>query len=106
MSAHSSQAKANLSALGLRTPRSKNREITIDSNEQGNPTEIVQSLAHEVGHAQYPYVQDVSSKPAFMNGTLADEGAATMNNMKVQREIEANGGPDIGLSGNPANHAA
>ena len=37
---------------------------------------------------------------------MADEGAATLNNIKVQREITANGGPDIGVAGNGANHAA
>ena len=83
----------------------QNQVITIDSKQQGNPTVIVQSLSHEVGHAQYPYVPDYSSKTAFVDGALADEGAATMNNMKVQREITANGGPDIGMPGDPANHA-
>lgn len=29
-----------------------------------------------------------------------------MNNIKVQREILSNGGPDIGVAGNSANHAA
>ena len=41
-----------------------------------------------------------------MNGTLADEGAATMKNIQVQREITAAGGPDIGIAGNSANHAS
>jgi type VI secretion system secreted protein VgrG len=38
---------------------------------------------------------------------LADEGAATLNNIKVQREIKnsdgKNGGEDIGIAGNSAN---
>jgi type VI secretion system secreted protein VgrG len=80
--------------------------ITIDGNERGNPVEAVNSISHEVGHAQYPYVPDVSSKAAFLSGTFADEGAATLKNIQAQREIMANGGPDIGLAGNPANHAA
>lgn len=42
----------------------------------------------------------------FVQGTLADEGAATLNNIKVQREIIGAGGADIGISGNSANHAA
>jgi type VI secretion system secreted protein VgrG len=64
----------------------------------------VQILAHEAGHAKYHYKQDVSSKDAYVKGALADEGAATLNNVKVQREINANGGPDIGIAGNSANH--
>lgn len=81
-------------------------KIVIDSNLKSNPTAATQTLAHEVGHATYPYKADVSSKAAYVNGTLADEGAATMNNIKVQREILAKGGPDIGIAGNSANHAA
>lgn len=65
---------------------------------------VTQTLSHEAGHATYPYKSDFSSKSAYVNGALADEGAATMNNIKVQREILANGGPDIGIAGNGANH--
>jgi type VI secretion system secreted protein VgrG len=84
----------------------KRRLITIDGSENGKPRETVLSLSHEVGHARYSYTRDYSSKEAFVNGALADEGAATLNNIKVRREILANGGPDIGIAGNPANHAA
>ncbi len=81
-------------------------KITIDGSLKDNPTAATQTLAHEVGHATYPYKEDYSSKVAYLNGTLADEGAATLNNIKAQREIIANGGPDIGIAGNSANHAA
>ena len=37
---------------------------------------------------------------------MADEGAATMNNIKVQREIQNTDGTDIGIGGNQANHPA
>jgi hypothetical protein len=80
--------------------------IVLDGNLRGNPQGIVQMLSHEVGHATYAYEHDFSSKKAFLNGTLADEGAAVMDNIKVQREILANGGPDIGLPGNRENHQA
>ena len=63
-------------------------------------------LAHEVGHATYPYKKDISSKASYVKGSLADEGAATLNNIKVQSEIIANGGPDIGIAGNGSNHTA
>lgn len=62
-------------------------------------------LSHEVGHATYTYTPDYSSNAAYVNGALADEGAATMKNIQIQREILANGGPDIGIAGTPANHA-
>jgi len=81
-------------------------KITIDSALQGQTEQATQTLAHEVGHALHPYKDDLSSKAAFLKGTLGDEGAATLNNIKVQREIIKNSGPDIGIAGNPANHAA
>lgn len=80
--------------------------IVIDGSEQGNPAAVTQSLAHEVGHARYTYTPDYTTKTNFMNGVLGDEGAATMNNIRVQREILSNGGADIGIAGNPANHPA
>ncbi|MDR2208786.1 MAG: type VI secretion system tip protein VgrG [Azoarcus sp.] len=80
--------------------------ISIDSNEKNNPERVVQTISHEVGHAKYPYVPDFSSKEAYLSGAFADEGAATMKNIQVQREIIGNGGANIGIAGNSANHAA
>lgn len=48
---------------------------------------------------------DVSSRQSYLNDVLDDEGAATMKNIQVQREILTNGGPNIGIAGNQANHA-
>ncbi|RQQ04651.1 type VI secretion system tip protein VgrG [Burkholderia stagnalis] len=80
--------------------------VTLDGNLKGNTAATTQALAHEAGHATYPFKPDYSSKAAYVDGTLADEGAATLNNIKAQREILANGGQDIGIAGNSANHAA
>jgi type VI secretion system secreted protein VgrG len=80
--------------------------ITLDGNLKANPVGATQTLSHEVGHAMYPYKEDDSSRAAYVNGCLADEGAATMNNIKVRREILANGGQDIGIAGNSANQPA
>jgi type VI secretion system secreted protein VgrG len=80
--------------------------IVIDGNEEGHPEQVAQTLAHETGHALYSYAEDCSSRTAYVNGALSDEGEDTLTNIKVQREIIANGGPDIGIAGNPANHAA
>jgi type VI secretion system secreted protein VgrG len=77
--------------------------ITVDPNDKDNPGKIVQTVSHEAGHALYKAKPDASSRDAYLNSNLADEGAATMNNVTVQREINANGGPDIGIAGNPAN---
>ncbi|EPR8028245.1 type VI secretion system tip protein VgrG [Enterobacter hormaechei subsp. hoffmannii] len=79
------------------------RVITVDKNELGNPNAVVQSMSHESGHALYEPNIDFSSRDAYLNSTLSDEGAATLNNIRVQREIIANKGGDIGIAGNPAN---
>ncbi|WP_368743222.1 type VI secretion system Vgr family protein [Enterobacter asburiae] len=79
------------------------RVITVDKNELGNPNAVVQSLSHESGHALYEPNIDFSSRDAYLNSTLSDEGAATLNNIRVQREIIANKGGDIGIAGNTAN---
>jgi type VI secretion system secreted protein VgrG len=84
----------------------KQKVITIDGNQRNDPAAAVQSISHEVGHAEYPYVKDTSSREAYVAAGLADEGAATLKNIQVQREIIANGGPNIGLAGNSKNHEA
>jgi type VI secretion system secreted protein VgrG len=84
----------------------KYNRIKINGSEKGTPAGTVRALTHEVGHAQYPYKPDYSSKAAYLNEMHADEGAAMLNNIKIQREILANGGPNIDISGNPANTQA
>lgn len=79
--------------------RDPDKVIVIDSVKKDSSTQLIQALSHESGHALYPYNDDYSSKEAFLSATKADEGAATMNNIKIQREIIANGGSDIGISG-------
>ena len=81
----------------------KTQTITVDKGALNDPARTVQLLSHESGHAMYTPKDDFSSRDAYLNSKLSDEGAATLNNIKVQREILANGGPDIGISGNPAN---
>lgn len=80
--------------------------ITIDGNLKNDPAQATQVLAHEVGHAKYDYKPDYSSKQSYLRGAMADEGAATMKNIEVRREILANNGPDIKIAGNSANHPA
>jgi type VI secretion system secreted protein VgrG len=80
--------------------------ITLDQNLSSDPKSMVQTLAHEVGHAKNAAPVDYSSKANYVKYRLADEGAATLNNIAVRKEILANGGADIGLAGNAANHPA
>lgn len=80
--------------------------IIIDGNLANQPELAVGTLAHEVGHAMYTVPPDTSSREAYVDSKLAGEGAATLMNIQVQREILANGGPDIGIRGNAVNHPA
>ena len=89
---------------GSSANRARQQIILDPVHVSGDPAQAIQVLSHEVGHARYNYVPDHSSRDAFLAGTLADEGAATMENIRVQREILASGGPDIGIAGNWANH--
>jgi hypothetical protein len=76
--------------------------IVISSQEQGNTSEIMQSLSHEMGHAIYGERTNLSSNEAYVNSQLASEGAATLNNIRAEKWILAAGGPGIGIAGNPA----
>lgn len=77
---------------------SDSKEIVLDPNMDANTT--VQTLAHETGHAKDTSGVDTSSREAYLRTTLDGEGYATINNIEVQREIQAAGGPDIGIAGN------
>lgn len=75
------------------------KSITIDPDSGSSPEQLTQTVSHEVGHATYKKEPDKSSKKAYVDSKLAGEGAATLNNIKVQREIKKNGGKDIGIAG-------
>lgn len=79
------------------------KTITIDENILKTPENAVQVLSHEVGHATYDFVIDPTSKEAFVDAYLKNEGAAIMKNIEVQREILSAGGSDIGISGSSRN---
>ncbi|MFV0384603.1 hypothetical protein [Paracoccus sp. (in: a-proteobacteria)] len=74
-----------------------NRDIVIDPDRSA--TDIVRSIAHEAGHAKDNTPADMSSREAYVDSALTGEGRATINNIRVQREIIETGGPDIGISG-------
>lgn len=83
------------------------KTIVVDPNSSGNPASVVQSLAHESGHALYtpdPYVPpDGLTKDQYvkqnLDRSLKDEGEATLMNAQVRNEINSNGGPDVGIAG-------
>jgi type VI secretion system secreted protein VgrG len=85
-------------------------EIVIDESEKGNAGRIVQTLAHEKGHALYkvdPYVPPTGlTKENYVKENvkrhLKDEGEATLSNLEVRDEILSCGGPDIGVGGTKA----
>ncbi|MCU2475240.1 type VI secretion system tip protein VgrG, partial [Enterobacter hormaechei subsp. xiangfangensis] len=80
-----------------------NKLIVMDPEHMEDTATTVQTLAHEAGHATYPVAVDSSSKESFINSQLMDEGGATLNNIKIQREILANGGIDIDIAGSAEN---
>ena len=82
------------------------KTIAIDGSSLSNAAQAVQLIAHEIGLAQCLAIPDVSSKTAYLSNVFENEGAAIMKGIQARREILANGGPDIGLPGHPANHAA
>jgi type VI secretion system secreted protein VgrG len=82
---------------------SDNKLIVMDPEHMEDTANTVQTLAHEAGHATYPVAADYSSKENFVNSQLMDEGGATLNNIKIQREILGNGGIDIDIAGSPEN---
>lgn len=80
--------------------------ISLDSSLKGDSKRITQALSHEAGHALYTPSLDASSRAAYIRSNLQDEGAATMNNIMVRREVlAADKSIDIGIAGNAANHA-
>ncbi|GFZ89423.1 hypothetical protein [Dyella caseinilytica] len=78
----------------------KQPHIEISPDLQSRPAAVVQQLAHEVGHALHPTLWDTSSRDAYLSNALRGD---TLNNVKVQQEILAAGGLDIGIaSANPS----
>lgn len=84
------------------------KSIVIDENSKDNPMGVVQSLAHESGHALYTAdaYQGFDGKTkdeyvkANVNSNLKDEGEATIMNLIVREELmKADPKMDIGVAG-------
>lgn len=83
------------------------KKIVIDGSEKGNLREILTTLAHELGHAQYkqdPYVDigDLTRQQYVDANTmrlLKDEGEAVLTNIEIQRQLNASKGAKIDVAG-------
>jgi type VI secretion system secreted protein VgrG len=83
------------------------KTIVIDSSQKAYPALVVQTLAHETGHALYGKNAEISPKGLTRNQYIArnvnvnlkDEGEATLVNAQVRQEILDHGGPDVGIAG-------
>jgi hypothetical protein len=82
--------------------------ITIDPAESKKPEVLLESLAHEAGHASRgaPRFQPISpsqTKAQFVKANvhqcLLDEADATINNIKVKHELAESRGLSIGVAG-------
>jgi hypothetical protein len=87
--------------------------ITIAPSGRGDAVGLVQTMAHEVGHAQYTLEPEVgmdglTERKYVKSNTmrnLRDEGEATINNLQVRQEIlgatasDEDPGVDIGVAG-------
>jgi hypothetical protein len=81
--------------------------VTLDPNMKGNTLQVVQTLAHEVGHGMHPEPKAIPPKGLThdlfiklnVDQHLTDEGAANFENAKVREELIAAGAGDIGIAG-------
>lgn len=74
-----------------------NKIIVIDHKDSPNVEAIVDTLAHEVGHALYKVPAELHSKKAFVQSRMLDEAAAIMCAMNTRVEMVSNGERRIDL---------
>lgn len=83
------------------------KTITIDPDQSKQPAVLLESLAHEAGHASRPAPSfspiGKRTKAQFVKANvhecLLDEADATINNIKVKQELARNKGLSIGVAG-------
>jgi hypothetical protein len=71
--------------------------IIIDRQDSPNVEAIVDTLAHEVGHALYKVPPALHSKKAFVQSRMLDEAAAILCAMNTRVEMVSNGERQIDL---------
>jgi hypothetical protein len=77
-------------------PNTTPPSIIIDADLLNNPYAAVATIAHEVGHSIYANDHDLryadhSTLNNWLHDVIKTEGAGTMNNIAVQRELAAQG---------------
>jgi hypothetical protein len=82
------------------------KRIFVNEDLRGHEDDLATLLAHEFGHSTYknnhPDIMGMTRDAytdAFIKDLLADEGQATLVNIKIKKELKANKGPDIALPG-------
>ena len=92
----------NQSGRGTVTHRDR-LVIALDPDLFDDPAMLVDALAHEMGHATDGYVEDLSSRRAYIGAALRDEAAAVWNEFVIAGEINAQDGDNspVSLRSNP-----
>ena len=92
----------NHSSGGTVTDRN-DKVIVLDPDLFDDPAMLVDALAHEMGHATDGYVEDLSSRRAYIGAALPDEAAAVWNEFVIAGEINAQDGDNspVSLRSNP-----
>jgi hypothetical protein len=75
--------------------------IFVSSSFLNDPDRLIAEIAHEIGHAMSG-IPRTDSEADFIQDQINTEGAATICNIAVEREIKQNGGPDIPILGSHA----
>nr|CBA75942.1 conserved hypothetical protein [Arsenophonus nasoniae] len=81
----------------------RRKTVFISSRVLNHPNLTIQALSHEIGHIFYTEKPNIKSKSNFISYFLASEGAATIKNIEIQREIINHMAVDIGIMANPRN---
>lgn len=81
--------------------------IYINRAYQNDMDGFVRAISHELGHVDHRVSDDPAKVTSehYVNNNLMSEGFATLSNERVQHEVLAAGGRNIGISGNEANRA-
>ncbi|HEY4145140.1 hypothetical protein [Pinirhizobacter sp.] len=71
------------------------KQITI--RQGASALNMASQLSHEVGHANYGYREDLSSRDAFIRKACVDEGFGLLENIFAHRALKKCSGMDMGL---------
>ncbi|NID16207.1 hypothetical protein [Luteibacter yeojuensis] len=71
------------------------KQITI--RQGASALNMASQLSHEVGHANYNYREDLSSRDAYIRKACVDEGFGLLENIIAHRALKKCSGMDMGL---------